>query len=131
VSLYLQDIHSVIARERMKPKPLIWFGPLHSAECIHAIAQQVFYRRISPAEAKSVFDILKRDRAAGLFQETPTPENAFDQCADLGRRYAPELGMRTLDSLHVACALELQAERFWTFDQRQAKLAKIVGLKTG
>lgn len=24
---------------------------------------------------------------------------------------------RTLDGLHVACALELKAERFWTFDR--------------
>jgi len=40
------------------------------------------------------------------------------------------LGTRTLDTLHVACALELKAERFWTFDQRQAKLAKAAGLKT-
>jgi hypothetical protein len=31
-------------------------------------------------------------------------------------------GVRTLDSLqHVACALELKAERFWTFDDRQLK----------
>jgi hypothetical protein len=28
----------------------------------------------------------------------------------------------------VACALELRAERFWTFDERQAKLAEAVGL---
>jgi predicted nucleic acid-binding protein len=38
--------------------------------------------------------------------------------------------MRTLDSLHVASALLLKAERFWTFDERQAKLAKAEGLKT-
>jgi len=38
--------------------------------------------------------------------------------------------VRTLDSLHVACALELKAERFWTFDERQAKLARVEGLKT-
>ena len=37
--------------------------------------------------------------------------------------------MGTLDTLHVACALELGAERFWTFDARQAKLARAVGLK--
>jgi predicted nucleic acid-binding protein len=49
-------------------------------------------------------------------------------CADLGRRYAPKLGVRTLDTLHVACALELKADRFWTFDDRQAKLAKAQGL---
>jgi predicted nucleic acid-binding protein len=36
----------------------------------------------------------------------------------------------TLDTLHVASALELGAERFWTFDERQAKLARAVGLKT-
>jgi len=58
------------------------------------------------------------------------PEDAFELCADLARRYAPKFGMRTFDTLHVACALELKAERFWTFDERQAKLAKAVGLKT-
>ncbi len=47
----------------------------------------------------------------------------------LARTYVAKLGTRTLDSLHVAAALELKAERFWTFDERQAKLAKAVGLK--
>jgi predicted nucleic acid-binding protein len=50
-------------------------------------------------------------------------------CTDLARRYAPNLGMRVLDTLHVASALELKAERFWTFDERQAKLAKAQGMK--
>ena len=63
-------------------------------------------------------------------QKSPMPENAFSVCADLARRHGPKLGVRTLDSLHVACALELKAERFWTFDDRQAKLAKSQGLKT-
>jgi hypothetical protein len=30
----------------------------------------------------------------------------------------------------VACALELKATAFWTFDDRQKKLAKAAGLKT-
>lgn len=68
--------------------------------------------------------------SAGRWISLPIPENAFELCADLARRYGPKLGIRTLDSLHVACALELKAERFWTFDERQAKLAKAVGLKT-
>jgi predicted nucleic acid-binding protein len=124
------DGHSATAVERMKEKPGIWFTPLHSAECSHAIAKQVFYRKISQAEADAVFDTLKHDRADGLWLETAMPENAFEVCADLGRRYGPKLGMRTLDTLHVACALELKAKQFWTFDERQGKLAKAAGLKS-
>jgi hypothetical protein len=30
----------------------------------------------------------------------------------------------------LAFALELKAERSWTFDERQSKLAKLGGLKT-
>jgi predicted nucleic acid-binding protein len=114
----------------MKEKPRVWFTPLHSAECSHAIAKQVFYGKISQPEAEAVFGTLKRDRGDGLWLETELPENAFELCADLARRYAPKLGMRTLDTLHVACALELKAERFWTFDERQRKLAKAQGIKS-
>jgi predicted nucleic acid-binding protein len=32
--------------------------------------------------------------------------------------------------LHVACALEMNVQKFWTFDDRQAKLAEAVGLDT-
>jgi predicted nucleic acid-binding protein len=69
------------------------------------------------------------DEAANLWLETPLPENAFELCADLARRHGPKLGMRTLDTLHVACAMEVKAERFWTFDQQQEKLAKAQELK--
>jgi len=58
------------------------------------------------------------------------PELMFVVAADLVRTHIAKLGTRTLDSLHVAAALELKAERFWTFDDRQKKLAKAVGLKT-
>lgn len=129
VSLYTQDAHSAVAREIMKLNSRMWFTPLHSAEFFHAMAQQVFQRRISQVEAERVYDILNRDRVASLWLETAVPERAFELCADLARRHGPKLGVRTLDSLHVACALELKAERFWTFDERQAKLAKAEGLK--
>jgi predicted nucleic acid-binding protein len=67
--------------------------------------------------------------AGGRWIAVALPENAFELCSDLARRHGPKLGMRTLDTLHVACALELKAERFWTFDERQAKLAKAQGMK--
>jgi predicted nucleic acid-binding protein len=39
-------------------------------------------------------------------------------------------GARALDILHVAVALELQAASFFTFDRRQARLARSEGLAT-
>jgi hypothetical protein len=38
------------------------------------------------------------------------------------------LGTRILDVLHVALALSFQPDVFFTFDRRQWKLAKAVGL---
>ena len=38
--------------------------------------------------------------------------------------------LRAMDSLHVACALEWQAELFVTADKRQLKAAKNAGLLT-
>ena len=130
VSLYATDAPSAEARRRMVAPPLVWFTPFHRAECAQAIALHVFHGKISSAGAQELNRHLKEDRAAGLWVEVEMPEGVFDVCADLARRYAPRLGVRTLDSLHIACALQLKAEQFWTFDERQAKLAKAVGLKS-
>jgi predicted nucleic acid-binding protein len=130
VSLYVTDQHSAESRQRVLSASSILFTPLHLAEWAHAIAQHVFRRKLTPSEAQRMHLHLEADRSAGRWLEAALPEHAFELCADLARRYGPKLGVHTLDSLHVACALELKAERFWTFDERQAKLAKAVGLKT-
>lgn len=104
--------------------------PLHRAEWFHAIGQHVFRGNIPEAKARELHALFEQDTKTGPWREVALPEGAFDLCADLARRHGPKLGMRTLDSLHVACALELQVDRFLTFDDRQAKLAKARGLKT-
>ena len=131
VSLYIEDRHSAMADQLQCSGARPWFTPLHFAEWSHAVAQQLFRNQLTPAHAERVHRELEQDRTVGLWIETAMPERAFERCAELARKYGPKLGVRTLDSLHVACALELKAERFWTFDERQAKLAKVVGLKTG
>lgn len=114
----------------MASRPLIWLTPLHRAEWTHAIAQHVFQKKMTAAEALKVQRNMEQDRAAGLWIEAEMPELAWESCADLARRHVAKLGIRTLDTLHVATALQLKAERFWTFDDRQTKLAHAVGLKT-
>lgn len=130
VSLYVTDAHSHQAQRRMEKHPRIWLTPLHRVETAHAMAQQVFQRRISPADADRAYDNFENDRRAGLWLEATVPEAAFDLAVELARRHVARLGCRTLDTLHIACALELGAREFWTFDERQKRLAKAVGLST-
>jgi predicted nucleic acid-binding protein len=129
VSLYLQDQHSQGAQLRMAQHPRLWLTPLHRAEWTHAIAQHVFHRKISAREAQQVYRDFNSDRETGLWVEVGLSEMAFERCVQLAQRHAPRLGVRTLDTLHVASALELEANFFWTFDERQAKLAHAEGLK--
>jgi predicted nucleic acid-binding protein len=130
VSLYLPDRHSDEAERRMASKPRLWFAPLHRAEWMHAISQHVFREETTASEARRVQAELQRDLGSGLWLKVDLPESVWDTCAELARRHGSPLGMRTLDSLHVAAALELAAKTFWTFDERQARLAAAAGLQT-
>jgi predicted nucleic acid-binding protein len=85
---------------------------------------------LSSAEGQRDWNNFQQDSLQGVWIPINFPERTWETSIDLARRYGPTLGVRTLDSLHVACALELKAEKFWTFDERQARLAEAVGLDT-
>lgn len=59
------------------------------------------------------------------------PEAALiAQFSDLVHRHTAKYGFRTYDTLHVASALILGCDTFWSFDIRTKKLATLEGLKT-
>ena len=130
VSLYLPDRHSAETERRLASKPRIWFTPLHRAEWMHAVAQHVFRKEITALESRRAQAELQRDLGGGLWLMAALPEDVWETFAALARRHGPRLGVHTLDSLHVAAALGLGGKTFWTFDQKQAKLAAAAGLQT-
>ncbi|MGH9469288.1 MAG: type II toxin-antitoxin system VapC family toxin [Terriglobia bacterium] len=130
VSLYVPDAHSAAAEERMRLRPRCWLTPLHRAEWAHAIERLVFQGQLSRHRASQARSDFEDDRAAGVWSEMSLPELIFELSIQLANRHAARLGNRTLDTLHVASALELKADRFWTFDDRQGKLARAEGLST-
>jgi len=129
VSLYLPDQHSLEA-QRLLSQSVVWLTPLHIAEWTHAIEQHLFRKTISASEATRIHNVFQASLQSGVWLEVLVPESAFQRCAELARRYTAQFGLRTLDTLHVASALELNADTFWTFDERQQKLAKACNLKT-
>ena len=130
VSAYVPDQHSSATNPRLASRPGIWLTPLHSAEWIHAVERQVFQKKLSRQEAQRIYREFDTDRDSEVWIEVALPDSVFVVCDDLSRRYTARLGNRTLDTLHVASALELEASSFWTFDERQSRLARAVGLKT-
>jgi predicted nucleic acid-binding protein len=131
VSLYLPDRHTSEVERRLSSRPSLWMTPLHVAEWVHALEQHVFRKAISRREADRLLERFEEHHATNTWRAAPLPDHAFELCAQLAYRHASRLGVRTLDTLHVASALELKAKQFWTFDLRQAKLAASVGLRTG
>lgn len=130
VSLYINDQHSEEIRRGMASRPTLWFTPLHRTEWTHAVEQHVFRRFMSADAAEQIYALFAQDTRQRLWRETELPPGTFQTAVDLARKHAARIGTRTLDTLHVACALELKAERFWTFDERQRKLARAAGLRT-
>ena len=92
------------------------------------VYQYVFRGIITSAKAQLVWEDFQADVRNGLWLLSEFPPNAWESTIALARRHGPTLGVRTLDSLHVASALALGAGHFWTFDDRQARLAEAVGL---
>ncbi len=56
-------------------------------------------------------------------------DRVFARARDLSMLHTPRLGLRALDILQVAIALEVNAKRFLTFDVRQRNLAEAAGLR--
>jgi predicted nucleic acid-binding protein len=65
----------------------------------------------------------------GALQLRALSDAIFERASQLSRQTTAKLGTRTADLLHVAAALELGAEYFYSFDQQQRKLARAVRLK--
>lgn len=100
-------------------------------EIVNAICRAAFLGHLEPDGLAEALADFNADFAQGhLWQADILWRAALNRAAELSQRHTPKLGTRSLDVLHVACALELKLRHFLTFDVRQRKLASAAGLKT-
>lgn len=100
-------------------------------EIINAICRAVFVGHLTENAASEALSDFALDFAEGRLRQAEILwRAALNRAAELGQKHTPKLGTRSLDVLHVACALELKSRYFLTFDQRQQTLASVVGLRT-
>jgi predicted nucleic acid-binding protein len=103
------------------------FGETEFTNVVYAITARP--RGWTVSEARAIEADFASDLQAGIWQWEDFPIEAWARARELSRRHGPRLGCRALDALHVASALALTADDFYTFDLDQAKLARAAGLK--
>jgi predicted nucleic acid-binding protein len=128
-SLYVLDASSALAAGRMKRAKLpLLITPFGELELTNAVALRLFRKELSAFQVKAAHALIRKDLEDGVLMVNALPASAFERAKQIARRQTPRLGTRTLDVLHVASARALQADTFYTFDTRQAKLAAAEGL---
>jgi predicted nucleic acid-binding protein len=130
VSLYTKDSKSAEASKLFRGwEDLVVVTPFGEAEFVNSIELRVFRKEISSTQAENSLRDFQRDLNVGSFLASrPVPPDAYERAQLLSRRYTRQIGVRGMDVIHVAIALELNAETFLTFDKNQANLAKRAGL---
>lgn len=133
------DSPRVIAEYRRLGSPKLFYLPLHALEVRNAILQRAFHQRRSISSSDRQHVARERDATLArlekligrraLLDVTLDMDAAFSRAANLSTNHTERLGARAIDLLHVASALALESELFFTTDSRQAQLAKAEGLK--
>lgn len=130
LKLYLSEPNSTQAVALVQEQGgLAPITALHRLEMKAAFGQKQGRDEITESERDAVLASFENDQAAGVFAGTsPTWTDVFTRAENLATAHAATNLCRSLDTLHVALALELGATEFCTFDQRQAAMAHAAGL---
>lgn len=129
--LYVHDDHSrafCAWRARLGGSlPITLHG---RGELVNSIMLAVFRGDLSPDAGRGALRDIESDLAAGrLHVANMLWRKTLQRAMELSLEHTPKLGTRTLDVLHVAAAAVLGCRSFVTYDERQAALAKAVGLR--
>ena len=129
VSLYTPDVNSLAAIKQMRKTALpVLMTALGELEFINALQLRVFRRELNATESREAALVFRQDLDSGVFLLKPLTAVVFERAKQLSGKRTSSLGTRSLDVLHVASALVLEADQLLTFDRSQWKLAKAENL---
>ena len=117
------------------PMPVSW---LHRLEFANSLELLVFETRkggqyrISPESAAAAHALFEEHLQKGkIIHEVILPYlTVTERCHQIILRHTAKHGFRTYDCLHVAAALTLKCDTFWSLDKGALQLAKLEGLLT-
>jgi predicted nucleic acid-binding protein len=132
VALYVRNDNTEEALRvwrRVNEVPLP-YNPIHRLEVRNGIRLMAFTREITPEQARRSLRDLDSDLSAGDLVHVPLVWTEVLRRAEMIGNVTFTYGVRALDLVHLAAALESNSSPFLTFDERQAKAGRHLGLGT-
>jgi predicted nucleic acid-binding protein len=131
IKLYFKEEYSLETsnwvRKNGKAIPLTSF---HELEFLNAVNLKQFRKEFIKEDADSVVSKFKKHEEQGIFFRPQLDwTDIFEISFNLSLNFTRTIGSRSLDILHIASALSIKAGKFLTFDDRQARLASLAGIK--
>lgn len=133
-SLYAWDANSAIAAEaylKDQRRPLL-FTPWQQFELKNVV--RLILGRLQhagqsmPFQSGNVFKTIRQDLDCGRLKHAePDWRDTMRLAEQLSNNYTSKTGAASVDVWHVAAAVLLEADVFWTFDSRQQELASLCG----
>ena len=102
---------------------------LSELELHNALQLRVFRKELNLASAAAARNIWQKNLDDGHFLLCPLPERWSQRSHAIAEMHTARLGIRCSDLIHLACALELEADALFSFDERQRRLAHELKLK--
>jgi predicted nucleic acid-binding protein len=130
LKLYIREAGSEAVQARVAAQDLplpVW--EIQEAELVNALRLKAFWKEITTEQAEGQIKHFQDRQRRGLYVFPEIQRVALMQTFRRLSEETPRLGCRTMDILHVACAVEIAATAFISFDERQRSLAAHAGLQ--
>ena len=129
VSLHIRDVNSAAARSLViGAGDTLTVSSLSEFETLNAFGLRVFRNEMLPIHRNNAVRDFDEDIKTGVLTLMPLHEACFTRAKTLAQTLTPNIGVRAVDLLHVAAAMELGATSLFTFDRKQHRTARTAGL---
>jgi predicted nucleic acid-binding protein len=127
----LPDVNHAAARRLFEAiHTPVMVSPLNRLEFETAVRRMAGAGAIRTEVADHVLQVFEENLSSGYLRLVePDARRVWARAMGLARHHAATLAPRSPDIWHVAFASEMGAKVFWTFDDRQKRLAHAAGLQ--
>lgn len=130
VKLYYPEPESSRVEAFVKQyRTILPFTYFHELEVNNAIQLKEYRNELTRAEKIGIVYLIREDKQNGILQQFSIPyPRIFEESLKLSTDHTSDIGVRTLDIIHVATALCGGFTHFLSHDARQNSLAEAAGL---